>query len=674
MRRLQLDWVSTLIVAFALSTLAPAASRAAPPALLPRAVLFADPPQGYPQVSPDGATLGWLAPDARGILQIHLGSLDGSGAHPVTAETRPIRRWLWSEDGRQLLFFQDAFGDENNHLFLIEPATGQVRDLTPFRGVRVEDAFTSAAHPRTVKVTLNLRDRSLFDVHRVDLDTGAVALEVQNPGGVVDYRCDGDLEVRGAVRLLPDGGTEVLIREAAGTWRSLLRAPLGDILSVVSFPAGGRKVLLLSSLGGPAARLVERDLVTGAERVLAEDREADAIDVLVDHQTGAAESAVFEGPRMRWRALAPGFGRALEALGKLAPDADVVPITRPFVEGGDPVSRDNARRIVVAALTRDRAATRYAVYDAARRKARYLFEGAGASPPDSLAEVRPVVIRARDGLALPSYLALPAGVPAKRLPLVLLVHGGPTWRDSWGWHPITQWLANRGYAVLRVNFRGSTGFGRAHRVAGFHEIGRKMQDDLGDAVAWAVREGYADPDRIAIMGKSYGGYAALAGAALTPDLYRCAVSYVGVADLVSLVRGFPTYWAPFTARIKAVFGDPDDLREAERMRSVSPLYLADRISIPLLVGQGANDVRVKKEQVEAIVAAVEKAGGRATYVLYPDEGHGPAGLGPDSPANRIDWYARVEAFLARNLGGRAESASGPALSTSVVREVGSGPR
>ncbi len=649
-----------------LVTLALAAllSAAPPPALLPRASLFADAAHLLPKVSPDGTRLGWLQPDERGILQVRVGDLEGGEARAVTQEARPVRRWAWSGDGREVLFLQDEGGDENAHLWSVTLATGQVRDLTPFRGVAVGDFSVGLAVPRQLSVQLNLRDRGIFDLYRLDLDTGAVVQDQVNPGTFAGFLLDPRLEARAALEFTKDGGSRIHVRDGAG-WRPILSAPLDEALEPVSIAGDGARLLYLSSLDAPAARLVERDLATGAERVLAADAEADVVAVATDAATGAPLGAMSEHLRRRWTALDPGMGAALAAFRKLAPGADLAPL-----DGGTGVvDRDLAGRYVVASLVEDRAPARFALFDARAGTARWLFPPAAPAPRATLAAQDPVVIKARDGRALPSYLSLPPGVPPRRLPLVLLVHGGPSWRDSWGWHPITQWLVNRGYAVLRVNFRASTGFGKGHARAGNRQFGAAMQDDLSDAVAWAVTRGYADPKRVAIMGKSYGGYATLVGAALTPELYRCGVSYVGVADLASLVRSFPPYWQVAAAQIRALFGDPDDPRDLERMRSVSPVNLVERIAVPLLIGQGANDVRVRKEQADLIFEALDRRGLPATYVLYTDEGHGPPGVGPDSPANRTDWYGRVEAFLGECLGGRVEPLAGEREpgSSAVVR-------
>ena len=281
--------------------------------------------------------------------------------------------------------------------------------------------------------------------------------------------------------------------------------------------------------------------------------------------------------------------------------------------------------------------------------------------------MKPVVITSRDGLKLHSYLTLPVGVPPRGLPMVLFVHGGPWARDSWGYNSTAQWFANRGYAVLQVNYRGSTGYGKKFLNAGNRQWGQKMHDDLIDAVDWAVEQGVADPKKVAIFGGSYGGYAALAGVTFTPDIFACAVDIVGPSNLKTLIDAIPPYWKPMRAIFDVRMGNIDDPKDAELIKNASPLFKADKIKRPLLIGQGANDPRVKQAESEQIVEAIEKNGGKVTYVLYPDEGHGFA-----RPENRIDFNARAEAFLASCLGGRVEPAPAEtkAGSTAVVKVVG----
>jgi dipeptidyl aminopeptidase/acylaminoacyl peptidase len=339
------------------------------------------------------------------------------------------------------------------------------------------------------------------------------------------------------------------------------------------------------------------------------------------------------------------------------------------LSGGDfqVTSRDRADATWLVAFTEDRGPTRWYTWDRVARKGTFLFTARPKLEGLALAEMKPVTIKARDGLELPGYLTLPPGVPGKSLPLVLNPHGGPWWRDRWGFNGWVQWLANRGYAVLQVNFRGSTGYGKRFLNAGNREWGKKMQDDLTDAVRWAVKQGIADPKRLGIMGGSYGGYATLAAATFTPDLFRCGVDIVGPSSLFTLIRTFPPYWKPLRGMFDQRVGNVDDPKDEALLRAASPLFHADRIKMPLMIQQGANDPRVKQAESEQIVAAIEKAGGRATYVVYTDEGHGFA-----RPENRIDSFARAEAFLAEHLGGRAEPLAGERIpgSTAVVRVVG----
>jgi dipeptidyl aminopeptidase/acylaminoacyl peptidase len=338
------------------------------------------------------------------------------------------------------------------------------------------------------------------------------------------------------------------------------------------------------------------------------------------------------------------------------------------LSGGDfaVVNRDRADRTWLVAFTEDRGPIRYYSWDREGRKGTFLFVHQPKLEGLPLAEMKVVVVKARDGLEVNSYLTLPVGLAPKKLPLVLFVHGGPWARDHWGFNPMAQWFANRGYAVLQPNFRGSTGYGKKFLHAGDRQWGKKMHDDLLDAATWAVRQGVADPKRIAILGGSYGGYAALAGAAFTPDFFRCAVDIVGPSSIFTLIKTIPPYWVPMRALFDKRVGNVDDPKDQKLLEAASPLFSAGKIRIPLLIGQGANDPRVKQAESEQIVEAIEKNGGAATYVVYADEGHGFA-----RPEDRIDFNARTEAFLAECLGGRAEPLAGERMpgSTAQVKVV-----
>ncbi len=625
-----------------------------PPPVIPRTVLFGNPERTRPTISPDGKHLAWLAPDDKNVLQVWVVEVGKTDPKQVTADKRRgIRQYLWAEDDRTLLYLQDADGDENNHVFGVDLQTGNVRDYTPFQGVRAVPVQVSPKAKDRVLVALNLRDRGLFDVYAVDLRNGAVVLDTENPGDVTDWQATDELAVRGAVASTADGGTQIRVREGEKSpWRVLVTAPFGEQISCLDFTADGKAIYLRSTLGANAARVVEKSLASGAEVVIAENPEVDADEVLVHPDRHVVEAVDFPAGRRAWLVVDPSVKADFDGIRKLSAGDFTV------------ASRDRADRTWLVSFVEDRGPVRYYAWDRAARKGTFLFLQQPKLEGLALAEMRPVVIPARDGLRLNGYLTLPVGTPAKNLPLVLFVHGGPWSRDRWGYSATGQWLANRGYGVLQVNFRGSTGYGKKFENAGNREWGRKMHDDLVDAVRWAVKEGYADPSRVAVMGGSYGGYSALAGVAFTPELFRCSVDIVGPSNLFTLLASIPPYWAPMLAEMHLRMGDPKT--DEKLLHDASPLFSAGRIQAPLLIGQGANDPRVKQAESEQIVAAIEKNGGGVTYVVYPDEGHGFA-----RPENRIDFNARAEAFLAECLGGRLEPLQGERIpgSTAQVKVV-----
>jgi dipeptidyl aminopeptidase/acylaminoacyl peptidase len=498
---------------------------------------------------------------------------------------------------------------------------------------------------------MNLLDRKLMDVYALDLRTGALTLDTQNPGDVNAWNVDDGLVVRAATAIGPDGSTEIRVRDRTGApWRSLIKVDADDDLSALDFSLDGRSLFLMTSAGADTIRVLRRDLETGAQAVLALDARADAASAVIHPTRHSVQAVAFAPARVRWEVVDPSIRDDFAALAGMA-------------EGDFELeSRDLADNTWIVRFGSDRGGTRWFLYQRATRRATLLFAARPRLEGRVLAEMRPVSFKARDGLDLTGYLTLPPGVPAKGLPLVLDVHGGPWFRDSWGWDPEAQWLANRGYAALQVNFRGSTGYGKAFLHAGDRQWGLRMQDDLTDAVHWAAAQGVADPARVAIMGTSYGGYAALAGAAFTPELYRCAIDVVGPSNLVTLLRAIPPYWETERAIFQRRVGNPEDPQQLPALQRVSPLFSADRIRVPVLIGQGANDPRVKQSESEQIVAALEKKGAGVTYVLFPDEGHGF-----ERSENRRDFFGRAERFLSDCLGGRAEALPGERIPGSTGR-------
>ena len=626
------------------------------PALIPREILFGNPERSHPEVSPDGAQIAWLAPDKNEVLNVWASAIDGKNPRPITNEPhRPIAWYAWGGDAKHILYLQDNAGDENEHLFSADLTNGNVRDLTPFRGVRAQNVLTDLQHPRFVLVALNLRDRHAFDMYRVDLETGAVTLEATNPGDVLTWTTDNDFVIRAATAF--DGKTAasiVRVRDAADKpWRDLVVMPFeralfaGEVFIgslVAGFDPDGRSLVIHSALHSDKGRLVRVDLRSGEELgVVAQDPQSDVADqdemvapkILTNPTTNAVEAVLFDYTTPHWVFLDPKM------------EADFAAISHEAAGFIDLASRDRAdRRWIIAARRSDRPASYY-MFDRETKKVALLYDENPALQRYTLAPKKPAIIKARDGLELVSYLTTPPGVEAKNLPLVLLIHGGPWDRDHDNYEPEVQFLTNRGYAVLQVNYRGSTGFGIDFLNAGTNQWGRGTQEDLFDAVQWAIDNGIADAKRIASMGWSGGGFATLRALELKPDLFACGVDGVGPGDIATLFRSFPSYWSNIMTRWRRRGGDFD--HEEELNRKVSPLYHVDKIRAPLLIGQGKNDPRVAIATSDAMVAALRKAKREVAYVVYSDEGHGFA-----RPENQLDFYGRVEEFLARHLHGRAE--------------------
>lgn len=627
------------------------------PAVIPRDVLFGNPERSQPRLSPDGQRLAWTAPDKKNVLQVWVKTVGKDDDKMMTADKkRGIRQYFWAQDNKTLLYLQDNDGDENFHVYGVDLASGNVRDYTAFQGVRAGVADINQDFPDEVLVQMNLRDRKAMDIHRLKLSTGALTRDTENPGDVQGWGADAKFQVRAAQVGTPDGGTEIRVRDdAESPWKTLLKVGPEEILGFEDFSADGKSVYLKTSIGSDTARLVQRDLASGSEKVLAASPEVDAGNVFLQPRTHVVQAVSFEPGRSTWKVLDPSVQADFDAIGKLH-DGDFVVVNR--------TAADDAWLV---AFTSDRGPVSWYKWDRTAKKGALLFTAQPKLAGLPLAEMKPVVIKSRDGLGLNSYLTLPVGVAPKGLPLVLFVHGGPWARDTWGYSSWAQWLANRGYAVLQVNYRGSTGYGKKFLNAGNRQWGLKMHDDLIDAANWAVAKGIADPKRIAVFGGSYGGYAALAAATMTPDFFACNVDIVGPSNLKTLIGSIPPYWKPIRSMFDMRMGNVDDAKDAELVRNASPLFRADKISKPLLIGQGANDPRVNVKESEQIVEAIEKNKGSVTYVLYPDEGHGFA-----RPENRIDFNARAEKFLGACLGGRFEPMEGDKIpgSTAVVKVVG----
>lgn len=621
--------------------------------LIERAKLFGNPTRAQGKLSPDGRWLSWIAP-SNGVLNVWVAPADApETARVLTAEkVRPIRQHFWAPDSSMILYVNDTGGDEDFHLYGVPVAGGPARDFTPFPKTRALVVGTSHRLKDRILVGLNNRDPRWHDVHSLDLATGTLTLVRQNDG-YAGFLADEDLVLRVAIRPNREGGQDYFrIEDGKVAQTPFLSHGLDDSQTTapLGFTADGRTLYWIDSRGRDTAALYAMDWKTGEMRLLHEDRRADVEGILAHPVTGRIEAVSANYLKPEWTALDPAVADDIAFLG------------RELGQWALSDRTDADDRWVVATDNSDAASSTF-LYDRKAKRLTKLFDSRPELAGAPLARMRPVEIRSRDGKTLVSYLTLPAGVgerPSTPLPMVLLVHGGPWARDAYGFDRDVQFLANRGYAVLQVNFRGSTGFGKAFTNAGNGEWGAKMHDDLLDAVDWAVKEGVADPKRVAIMGGSYGGYATLAGLTFTPEVFACGVDIVGPSNLFTLLSTVPPYWESFRKQLIARMGDPDTAEGQAWLKERSPLTHAGRISKPLLIGQGANDPRVKQAESDQIVAAMQAKGIPVTYVLFPDEGHGFA-----VPANNIAFMAVTENFLKACLGGRAEPIGGTVAASSA---------
>ena len=625
--------------------------------LVPREIFFGNPDKAAVRLSPDGTHLAYLAPH-RGVLNIWVMDVTGGAAKAITQSAdKPIRRYQWARNSQQLLYLQDEGGNENTHVFVVELSTGDVRDLTPGEDTRAQIVATDRRRPDHVLVSTNARDPRVFDTVEINTRSGETRVVFENDSGYMNVIPDDDWVVRGRVRMTPTGGSVIELRDSADApWYSFAEISREDAMNTyaLGFTKSGDQLWMADSRGRDTSALT---LTTpqpdgnGPTEVIFQGEKSDLVDSLENEVTGVVEAVATSYFKREWHFLDEGIEQEFELLSQLCPGEISV------------TSRSDDDHLWTVAFVTDNGPLRYFLWDRRSKQARFLFTNREQLEDLQLATMQTVEIEARDGMKLPSYLTTPVGLEPVDLPLVLMVHGGPWARDQWGFRPDHQWLANRGYAVLSVNFRGSQGFGKRFVNAGDRQWYKSMQDDLVDAVQWAVDEGIADPQRVAIMGGSYGGYATLAGLTRDPELFACGVDIVGPSHIKTLLESIPPYWAPMLSMFETRVGK---LSETEFLDSISPLTHVDRIERPLLIAQGANDPRVKIQESDQIVAAMKERNIPVTYVVFPDEGHGFS-----KPNNNMAFMAITETFLARHLGGRCEPLQSELSNSSVdIREVG----
>ncbi len=632
--------------------------------LIPRKKLFGNPDKANPKLSPDGKLLAFIAPDEN-VLNVWVGNANEiASASPVTRDRiRGVRTYHWAYTNRHILYIQDKGGDENWHVYCTDVATGETTDLTPYEGVAAQISEVSPCSPESILVGLNDRVPELHDLYEINILTGERTLVLENEG-FMGFVTDDTYTPRLALRMTPEGGMNIFQRSENGDWSTFAEISMEDTMTTqpYGFDSTGRYLYMADSRGRDTGALFKVDMQTGKFEMLAEDPKADLAGVMVHPTQHTVQAANFPYTRRSWQVIDPAITGDLDYL-KTVENGDLEVLSR---------SQDDQNWVVVFLM--DNSPFRYYHYDRANRKANFLFTNRKELEGLPLAALRPVIIPARDGLNLVSYYSLPygsdsqtPGTPDHPLPLVLLVHGGPWARDEWILNPWHQWLANRGYAVLSVNFRGSTGFGKTFVNAGNKEWGQRMHDDLVDAVQWAIQAKIADPSQVAIMGGSYGGYATLAGLTFTPELFACGVDIVGPSNLITLLESVPPYWKPMLDMLTTRVGDHRTEEGQALLKERSPLTHAQRIVRPLLIGQGANDPRVKQAESDQIVQAMQAKQIPVTYVLFPDEGHGFA-----RPQNNLAFHAIAEAFLAGTLEGRFEAIGSDFEGSSIQVPSGAG--
>lgn len=663
MKAFQSLLVGVFVTTSLYSTATPANAAAAAAPLIERSKLFGNPSRSGASLSPNGEWLSWLAP-RDGVMNIWVAPVaDLAAAKPLTAsKDRPIRQSFWSPDSGMVMYVQDKGGDENFLLYGIDIASGLERTLTPFEKTRVQVINVSPLIKDRILVGLNNRDARWHDVHSLELKTGTLT-EIMRGDGYAGFLADANLAIRMALRPNADGGYDFFtVNNNTVEEKPIASTTLEDSLTTQpgGFTTDGKTLYWIDSRGRNTAALIAQDVATGKTRVIGESSRADISNAMSNPKTGEIEAYAVTYLRDEWVAIDPKIGADLTWLReRLKGDVSVTTRTEDdqlWTVAVDPVVSSPSVHL----------------FDRKQRKLTELYVSRPELAGAPLQTMHPIELKSRDGLTLPSYLTLPPGSdrngdgrPEAPVPLVLLVHGGPWARDDFGYNPYHQWLANRGYAVLSVNYRGSTGFGKSFIEAANLEWAGKMHDDLIDAVQWAIDQKVSPADKIAIMGGSYGGYATLVGLTFTPTIFACGVDIVGPSNLETLLKTIPPYWTAGIQQFHRRMGNPNTPEGLALLKERSPLYKAGNIVKPLLIGQGANDPRVNQAESDQIVSAMQQKGIPVTYVLFPDEGHGFA-----RPDNNIAFNAVTENFLATCLGGRAEPIGATVKSSSAQVPVG----
>jgi dipeptidyl aminopeptidase/acylaminoacyl peptidase len=625
-----------LPILLTMSLLTSAAAFAAErPPIIPVTEFFDNPKISSAEISPDGKRFAFLAPEENrlNVFVCEVGE-DFAKARAVTHDRqRGILSFAWTRDGAYVLYEQDQGGNENFHLYRVNPLKPDepAKDLTPQEGARADIIDLPREHPDEVLISLNARDKKYFDVYEVKISTGEQKLVEKNPGDVDSWYADAKGIIRACAAQVEGGKTQIRVRDTGeGPFRTLGTYADEEDASIQAFTEDGKALYFTDARDSNTTRLVNLDIATGKETVIAKNPDYDIGNVIVSDKTRKLLGVAFNEDKVVYQPFDPQFGKDLAALQKVH-DGEVL-----FRN----TDNDERKWIIAYNSPTDPGATY--LYDRDTGEAKFLYRPRPWLKSDTLVDMKPISFKSRDGLTIHGYLSLPKGVAPKELPTVLVVHGGPWARDDWGYDPEVQFLANRGFAVLQINFRGSTGYGKDFLHAGDKEWGGKMLNDLVDGVNWIVGQGIADKKRVGIYGGSYGGYATLSALAFQPDVFACGVDYVGISNLLTFMKTIPPYWETFRDVMYRRVGNPET--DEALLRARSPLFSADKIKAPLFIAQGYNDPRVNHAEAEQIVAALKKNGHPVEYMVKKDEGHGF-----ENPENRIDFYTKMEAFLADHL-------------------------
>jgi dipeptidyl aminopeptidase/acylaminoacyl peptidase len=601
--------------------------------IVPMKDFFKNPDIAYFMLSPLGDKIAFTKP-YKNRMNVFTSSLNGKDTNQITfIEDRDIQGYFWKTNNR-IIYVRDNGGDENFHLYAVDADGKNQKDLTPFDKVNVQIVDDLEENENEVLIGMNKENPELFDVYRLNINTGALTLEAKNPGGVSDWITDHNGVVRAATQ--SDGVNSILLyrENASQAFKPVLTTSFKESVNPLFFTFDNKYVYASSNLGRDKSAIVKFDIANGKEmELMFEHPEVDVSQLSYSNKRKVLTQINYTTAKTETKYLDKETEQIDAKLKEKLGDKYEIMITS---------SNRNEDKLLVRTISDRSLGTSY-FYDVAKNELTKIAERAPWLNENDMCEMKPISFKSKDGLTINGYLTLPKGLEAKNLPLVVNPHGGPWARDEWGWNPEVQFLANRGYAVLQINFRGSTGYGRKFWEASFKQWGKTMQQDITDGVEYLVKEGIADAKRVAIYGASYGGYATLAGLTFTPDLYACGIDYVGVSNLFSFMKTIPPYWKPYLDMMYEMVGNPT--KDSALMREASPVFHVDKIKAPLFIAQGANDPRVNKAESDQVVEALKKRKVDVEYMVKENEGHG---FGNEE--NQFDFYEAMEKFLAKHIG------------------------